>query len=224
MIHNRTCRSQLALAAAGIFILTLGSSIALADTVTYQLGDPNTVALGPGPYGSVTVNRTTTTMATITFSAGADYLFTDGNEADVNVNATSFSSTNPTFTQLAGFSAPSYTQSSGTVDGKGSFNLVWDNNGGSFTDSVKTLTFTVTDLSGTWASAGSVLAVNNLGNLVAAHVGYCSAPCSINTPFGTNTGFVTNTSAVPEPGVISMLGVLGGLIAFVGFRRRVTTN
>src|SRR3569623_174387 len=73
------------------FVLLAGRS-AFADT-TYNLSLGNS-AITPAPYnpfyGSVLVHLTSSTTATVTFTADAGYLFLDSSIADVNVNATSW--------------------------------------------------------------------------------------------------------------------------------------
>ncbi len=85
----------LALCGAITCLLTFGAPRASADTISFTINTPNTAISGfTGPYATVTVNRTSTTMATITFTsdtaAGNIYLMGDGSSVDVNVNATSW--------------------------------------------------------------------------------------------------------------------------------------
>ena len=90
--------------AALAVIFTLSVTSAMADSVTYYISAPNT-ALGSltPPYASVTVELTSATTATVTFTSlvsNGDLFLMGGNgAADVNVNATSwtigvFSATN----------------------------------------------------------------------------------------------------------------------------------
>ncbi len=54
---------------AGFFLLTLGTSPALADITSFDLGVPNSGLSGfPPPYATVDVTRTDATHATITFT------------------------------------------------------------------------------------------------------------------------------------------------------------
>src|SRR5579864_4462340 len=63
---------------------------AFADTMTYQLGAGNS-AITPAtyglPYGTVLVNRTSTTTAVFTFTANSGCLFLDSGIAAANINA-----------------------------------------------------------------------------------------------------------------------------------------
>jgi VPDSG-CTERM motif len=197
------------IAAVLIAIAGFGLQHAKADTVTYTLSTANTAALGSGPFGTVDVNRTSTTTAIITFTAASGYLFVDGSAVDVNVNATSWTAT--------GFSASpgEAVTSSGSknVDGFGTFNQTNSEMDASNGDSV--VSFTLTQTSGTpWASASQVLKLNDHNWLVAAHVFLV----------GSNgvTGFVAGPSGnggfVPDGGTTVML--LGAALGALGMARR----
>jgi hypothetical protein len=204
--------------------LTFGAGIASADTMDFNLGALNVQGF-TGPYVSVDVNRTDLTHATITFDSltnGGDiYLLTDGSSADVNVSG-AFTLTNITGTQLAGFSAPTYSVANppGTsqVDGWGRFNGVVDSSD-SFSSSSNMITFllTATGLN-TWATAASVLTANNDGLLAAAHVAICAVPCSQGNG-AVSTQFASNAPAsVPIPAAAWLFG--SGLIGLIGIARR----
>src|SRR5438046_426259 len=86
------------LAASVVLGLTFAAGTAYADTFSFLLTTGN---LGPtvtGPFAEVTVNRTSSTTATITFhsltNGGYTYLMGDGGSAALNVNATSFTASN----------------------------------------------------------------------------------------------------------------------------------
>lgn len=214
------------LALAVLALVSASPPRAVADTFTYNLTVPNTALGGySGPFGTVTVDRTSTTSANITFAAATGFLFTDGGAAGVNVNATSWLLSNLTGTFLPGFKGTDLSNAgSGNEDGFGNFNQKI-NEFDSFSWALTGISFTLTDTSGTWSSANSVLVANNFGFFVAAHMGACgpppnSQPCSINTPFGANTGFVGNgTGKVPEPGMLTML--LAGVFPLGGLVRRL---
>jgi len=191
-----------------IAVTCLGLQHAKADTVDFTLTIANSSTLGPGPFGTVDVNRTSTTTAIITFTAASGFLFVDGSAVDVNVNASSFTATNFMVTPVT---AEAVTASgSKNVDGFGTFNDT--NSQMDAAHGASTVVFTLTNTSGTsWLTASQVLIANANGNTVAAHV----------FVVGSNgvTGFVTNgTPSVPDGGTTVML--LGAALGALGMARR----
>ncbi len=225
-------RVSLALVLAAALGLTFGVSRASADSITYSLGFTNNSALASlgGPYGTVEVNRTSATTAKITLTSQAHggniFLFGDGATLALNTNATV--SVGAITTTNAGTGFDSWYQvdlGSGQVDGLGSFSTVIKGFDG-FTHSVDSLSFTLTNTSGTWADAAHVLDANNKGFHVAGHVYPTTSPANasngvlnnINTAFAGDNGFV---NPVPEPASIVLVG-LGAVGAFgYGLRRRL---
>jgi hypothetical protein len=177
----------------------------------------------------MTIDLTSPTMATITFTADPGFQFIDTNIAEVNVNAATWTITGPgsnDFTQFPGFATASFTNTgSGNVDGFGVFNQTLKNVDG-FDHAVQSLSFVLTDTSGTWASALNVLALNGLnGFFDAAHIAVCATtPCT--QPAGASvTGFasentLTSTTPPPIPEPTSLLLLGSGVLAAVGFVRR----
>jgi len=202
--------------------LVAGSS-AKADTISYSLGLGNPAISGfAGPYVSVLVDRTSGTTADITFTSlsnGAQtFLTADGGTAAVNVNATSWTLSAILGVNLGtGFTpGPFSNGGSGNEDGFGSFNQNIDDFDG-YTHSTSSVSFTLTNLSGSWASAADVLTPNASGYVAAAHVFAASCSSAASCDAGTGalaTGFAT----VPEAGTASMLGL--GLILLGLARRR----
>lgn len=211
--------------------LLLGATSAFADTFTSTLTKGNSDISGtPGPYGTVSVNRTSSTTAIITFTADSGFVFIDHGIGAVNLNALTWSISNISWTDLPGFgvSPAGFTitsSGSGTEDGWGTFNQTFDGIAG-FTDGVNSFTFTATDTGGTWATAASVLIANSLGNDAAAHVAVCgnatdtaTGPC-IAANGALSTGFAAEGAVVPTPEPAS-LGLLGtGLLAVSGMALR----
>ena len=208
-------------AIAVLALLTLGPPRASADSTTYNISVGNTAISGfTGPYALVTVNRTSSTTATITFTsdlaAGNIYLMGDGSSVAVNVNATSWTLGTITGSNAGtGFTPGPYSNGgSGNVDGFGVLNQTINSFDG-FSHSSDTISFTITNTSGTWANAASVLIANSQGALAAIHVFVTSSPA--NAANGAiATGFAANGGAtVPEPGVLTLL--FAGLVSFGGW-------
>ena len=197
-----------------------------ADSITFNLGTGNPAISGyPGPYASVLVNRTSTTTAIITFTSltnsGKIYLFGDGSSVGVNVNATTWTLGAITGSNAGtGFTPGPFSDGgAGNEDGFGSFNQNINSFDG-FTHSSDTVSFSLTDTSGTWANAGAVLTGNADGNLAAAHIFVTSFPA--NAANGAlATGFASGFThvSVPDGGTTVML--LGAGLSALGLVRRL---
>ena len=121
-----------------------------------------------GPYGTVDVHWVNSTKATIKLTANTVtiggtnyiYMFGDGGTIGLNVNAASFTASNivGSITQGgSGFQPWSLVGTgSGNEDGFGMFNFQVNSFDG-FAHVIDTLTLTLTNNSGTWGSASSVL-------------------------------------------------------------------
>lgn len=214
-----------------ISLLAAAAAPAAADTMSYYLGAPNTALNSyPGPYAKLTVDRTSSAVAAITFagltqtSGGNTYSnkLGGGSAVDVNVNSSRFSVSNISFT--GGCTGPgcpdggtrfgSFVSGAGNVSQFGRFNLLLKDVDGA-TDAVNSVTFTVNDLAGTWADAAAVLALNLDNYLGAAHVFvFNSAGSVVQTGFAGSGPAVT---ATPEagPGVLFCLAVVFLGAAFV---------
>jgi len=198
-----------------IFLLPRAS----ADSISLSLNIPSSALSGvPGPYGTVVVNRTDSTHATITFTANSGFLFHDGASAAVNVQTTSFAVSN-----LVGFnlgsphSPPILTTTSGQVDGFGNFNLVI-NNFDTFTNATNLISFVLTRTSGSWTSAMDVLSV------AAAHIGVCNVGCSaFSSPPGIEGFARTQQAVVPEPATVLLVGTLLSGLGFFGRKKFIET-
>jgi len=206
-----------------LFLLTMGAPTASADSFTFDLTTGNTAIAGfTGAYATVTVDLTSSTTATITFSSltnsGNIYLMGDGGTVGVNVNAGSWTLSGTTGSNGGtGFTPGPYSNGgSGNEDGFGSFNQTINSFDG-FTHSSDTVSFTLTDTSGTWLSAANVLGANADGFLAAAHIFVTSSPA--NAANGAlATGFATGTVNAPDGGMTLML--LGGALVGVETLRR----
>ena len=220
-------RQTFLLAAAAATLLT--GQGAFAD-VLYTIGVPNTQLAGySGPYATTTVHLVDATHATITFDAqtngGYVYLLGDGSEADVNVNATSWTisgiaGTNP----YAGFTpGPYFDGGSGNVSAFGTFNQTVNGFDG-FDHAAAEVSYTLTNMGGTWGSDGDVLTPNAGGYVAAVHAFACASPCT-QAEGATVTGFAgSGGSSVPEPAGLSLIAAaaLASLIPFKKARRRIS--
>jgi hypothetical protein len=227
-----SCATALAVGAS----LMLGApSGARADQIyTLSTANPSLAGL-TGPYATVDVHLNSATSATITFTSltngGNTYLFGGAQAVDVNVNAATFTVSGITATNsFSGFLASPTPTFGGTnnADGLGTFNATIDSFDG-FQHASDSISFTVTDVSGTWASAASVLTPTNSGESAAAHIYACTSPCTEGTGGpGANgsTGFAADGLA-PVPGPIAGAGLPGlmlagaGLLCWLQRRRRV---
>lgn len=214
---------NLALAAVGLCAATM----LRADTISFDLGLGNAAISGyTGPYAHVVVDRTSSTTATITFTSltggGNIFLLGDGGSVAVNVNANSWTLGAITGSNVGtGFDPgnPYSNGGSGNEDGWGSFNQTINSFDG-YTHSSSTISFTLTDTSGTWASAANVLLGNGSGYLAAAHIFVAGDPADANAPGGAlATGFATGDgSSVPDGG--STVALLGCGLAGIGMISR----
>jgi hypothetical protein len=210
-----------------IALASVGLQQAKADTFSFNLGVGNSAISGyPGPYVSVTVNRTNSTHATITFTsltaAGNIYLMGDGSSVAVNVNATSWTLSNVTGSNSGtGFTPGPYSNGgSGSVDGFGVFNQKINSFDG-FGHSSSTIALALTNTSGTWASAAAVLAANSGGSLAAAHIFVTVSPANAGNG-ALSTGFAANGGQVPDGGTTVML--LGVALGALGMVRRYVSS
>jgi hypothetical protein len=204
-------------------VLAVGTVPAFADTISFTINLGNAAISGfTGPYAEVSVDLTSATTATLTFTSdtnsGNIYLLGDGGSVAVNVNALTWTLSAITGSNAGtGFTPGTWSDGgAGNEDGWGSFNQTINSFDG-FTHSSDTISFTLTNTSGTWAGAANVLTPNASGYDVAAHIFVTADPAD-----GSNgalaTGFATNGPAVPEPGSLALFG--SGLIGLAGMLRR----
>jgi hypothetical protein len=211
-----------------IALACVGLQQAKADSISFNLSAGNSAISGyTGPYATVTVNRTSSTSATITFTSltasGNAYLMGDGGSVAVNVNATSWTLGTITGSNGGiGFLPGLYSNGgSGNEDGFGVLNQTINSFDG-FTHSSSTIRFTLTNTSGNWLTAASVLIANANGAMAAAHIFVTKLP--LNAANGAfSTGFAANGGAVvPDGGTTVML--LGAALGALGVVRRYLTS
>jgi hypothetical protein len=217
------------IAAVLIAIAGLGLQQAKADTFSFNISAGNPAISGyAGPYASVTVNRTDSTHATITFTsltaAGNIYLMGDGSSVAVNVNATSFTLGTITGTNSGtGFTPGPWTNGgSGNVDGWGVLNQTINSFDG-FTHTSNVISFSLTNGSGTWGTAAQVLIANANGVFAAAHIYVTKSPANAKNG-ALATGYAANGGGtqVPDGGTTVML--LGAALGALGMARRFLMN
>lgn len=207
-------------AKAGIIIEPFVSSLNTGNTAISGFN---------GPYGFVVVMLTSSTTANVEFQSnvvgGNVYLFGGVNAVDLNVNASSFAATGIAESNSGtGFTpGPGSPSGSGNVSSFGNFNLTIKNFDG-FTHSADEITFTLTNMGGTWASSDDVLISNANGFDAAAHIFVTSSPA--NAANGAiATGFAGETHGnfhVPDGGSTAML--LAAVLAGLGLVRRHCDN
>jgi hypothetical protein len=240
-------KTHLALAVLAALVTVLSVSTASADSFVGSifLVDPTnplaTPTLYPGPYGTVTIDLTSSTTANITFEAltngNYQYLFMDGSSVGLVLSSTDVSVSGLTGTTLnANFSGPdlSYELATGnpTVDGVGDYNLRITEFDG-YDWALETISFTLTLNSGTWATAKSV--IDNTQNIdqyidstngqlvtsaswVEAHIAVCDTSLGACSPSiaALQTGFAGGAAAsVSESGTMMLLGaglLVGGVL------------
>jgi len=211
---------------AAVLIAIAGLGLQQANAFTSDLNAGNSAISGfTGPYGTVTITLLTSTTATVTFTsntvAGNIYLFGAAQAIDLNVNATTFT-VGPVLGTNAGtgFTPGPLTAHIGSqnVDGLGTFNLSIDSFDG-FTHTSDTVTFTLTDVSGTWASAANVITNNSSGFDAAAHIFVTTSPANAsNSALATGFAGEGPQTNVPDGGTTVML--LGAALGALGMARR----
>ena len=170
-------------------------------------------------FGTVCVVLTSSTTATVTFTSATNYAFMDSSMNDVQVNASSFTlGTTITESPNAGFASDG---GSGNVSSWGVFNQTINNFDGA-SDAETSVVFTLTNNSGTWASAANVLTANGSGYDAAAHI-ICLAGSGCEAA-GSNgsalTFFAAETAATPIPEPSTMLLFGSGIVGVLNTMKR----
>jgi hypothetical protein len=208
-LHPLRARALAWTFALAIAALAFGPGTAKA-TISFDLDTGNSAISGfTGPYATVSVTLVDPTHATITFTSqthdGNIYLLGDGSSVAVNVNATTFTLGTITGSNAGtGFTPGPYSDGgSGNVNGFGVFNQTINSFDG-FTHSSDTITFALTNTSGTWSGDANVLTANSNGALAAAHIFVTSSPANASngalaTGFAAGSGGGNPPQEVPAP-------------------------
>jgi hypothetical protein len=218
---------KLAISLAIFAVVAFSTSVAKADSVSFDLNVGNSGISGfPGPYAQVTINRTSLTTATITFTAYAGFSIGGGQAVDLNFNGGPVTYSGLSFVGgCTGGGCPvggtAFTGGwqgvpGNNADGFGKFNFILDNSDGA-TNSVTSVTFNVSCATCVWNNVNQVLTGNATGHTAAAHIFVTGSNCG-GSPC---TGFASNGNPpeVPEPASMMLLGT--GLLGIAAvFRKR----
>jgi len=209
--------------------LTFGAGNASADSISYLLTTGNVPGF-TGPFAEVTVDRTSSTTAIVTFTSESNstYLYLMGGAGSIGVNVRGSFTLGPISgsNSLTGFSTPSYSSGgAGNEDGFGSFNQRIDSfDGWSHSSTSITIELTAGAANASWTSAGQVLAPNNKGQLAAIHFFPCipnGSACASNSPGASSiTGYASGAAVVPIPPAAWLFGP--GLVGLIAIARRNT--
>jgi len=221
----------------GIALLSLmvPTGYAAADFVfDLNTGSPQSPPFFPD-FAKVDVHLQDSTNATITFTSlkndlnNMTYLLGSGSQGPaavaVNVNAKlwTVSSITGSNSGLA-FSPGQFTKGgSGTMGVFGTFNQTINDQLG-FIHAATSLSFTLTNLSGTWTDASNVLAQNERGGFAAGQIFVSSIPADYTSSLAGD-GFASNLRInvpVPEPATLLLFG--SGLLVLACLRRRFNKN
>jgi hypothetical protein len=215
-------KSAVVIACIGFMAFTVQR--AKADFI-FNLSTGNSAISGyPGPYATLDVDWVDSTHANIAFTSltnsGNIYLFGGSSSVGVNVNAASWTLGPVTGSNGGtGFTPGPWTDGgSRNVNGFGSFNQTIDSFDG-YTHSSDSISFSLTDTSGTWANAMAVLLANSGGSLAEAHIFVTSYPADASNGALT-TGYAANGIDTPVPDGGSTVLLLGAAISAIGLVRR----
>jgi len=187
-------------------------SSAVADTIVLDVANANLATQGSGPYANITITGSNTSW-TVTATGIGNFVF--GDHEIIALNIASGTATLGT----CSISPCSQESGGGNVDGFGTFSFILDDGSGFSGGGYSSFTFTFTT-SNSFANVAALLAANNKGAEVAAHMALSSntACTGFAADAGSSSGSVDNSACtVPEPGTLLLVG--SGLMG-LGFLAR----
>ena len=234
-MKSRNSTSVLSFVLAAVLFAATTASMAFADSYTEALsinsvGYALSCAGCSAPFVDLTVTLISSTEASIGFTglSNADYQYLMGDDSQalgINVAASSFTVTNVSSTDLAGFSPITYHGAQNVetgLDDSGDFNLILYGSGSGFSTASESISFDVNDTGGTWTSASQVLtsAGNNEGYDAAVEVYACTLSGGSCTTSDETAHGVVDASPIPTPEPRSLFLLGGGMLAMALMMRR----
>jgi hypothetical protein len=206
-------------------VMFASTSLAMADTTTFQLTQGST--LPNGNYGSVTLTLTAGGAIKVDIALLSGAIINGGQDCSICFNSSLATDPNINFTALTtGYGGvggnTNVAPASLHGDGFGNFeygvNYLGANGGGCQANAIPcvgTVTFTVSKVSGTFSSVFN-LVQNSTGGGIAS-------PFAVDIVINGATGYVgTGTSPIPEPTTMFLLGT--SLVGFGAEMRRRRLN
>lgn len=206
-------KSLLILAAAALGAMIFAPEHAAADMITYDFTRSNGAFSSlsppaPSVFGTVEVDLTTSTTATITFTAASGWDFGGKDAMAVEVNATDWGISDEMVNSTSG-SVSATAMTGAQLDNIGNFNQVVSVGDFGEKNEFSVGSFVLTDIGATWAVAADVLTPATMDDKNCP--GGCVAGAHIQAPDGKTTGFV-GAPAPPIGHGLPVLLAIGGML------------